>query len=198
MEYFIKLCSMWREWEKEADRSEDGWQSSFIYWTDLMNAAKSIMLKNEATSQALNELEFCWSISEETEDLVDFAIEHAEKVWNILEKLANSKDKNVRWQIYYVFGEAGDKGESYLRDGIKDPDPYCRRRALLALAKLEPKDADQIAERFVADEDPYLRQASIEMICVSKNYNFRNQMKTYFLKDPVGHVALAAEKIIVK
>jgi hypothetical protein len=188
---------MWREWAKEANRLEDGWQSSFTYWMDLIATAKRVMLKDELTSQELNELEFCWSISEETEDLVDFAIEHVKKVWEILEILANSKDKNVRWQIYCVFGEVGGKSESLLRDGLKDPDPYCRRRALLALAKLEPIDADQIAERFVDDEDPYLRQASIEMICVSKNYNFRKQMKRHLLKDPVGHVVSAAEKIIV-
>jgi hypothetical protein len=188
---------MWREWAKEADRSEDGWQSSFTYWVDLMDAAKRVMLKDELTSQEINELEFCWSISEETEDLVDFAIEQAKNVWKILEMLTKSKDKDVRWQIYFVLGEVGGKSESLLRDGLKDHDTYCRRRALLALAKLEPKDADQIAEKFVDDEDPYLRQASIEMICVSKNHTFRKQMKAYLLKDPVGHVASAAEKIII-
>jgi HEAT repeat protein len=48
--------------------------------------------------------------------------------------------------------------------GLQDIDSYARRRAILSLARLTPKDARQLADQFLRDEDPYIRQAASELL----------------------------------
>ncbi len=195
MKSLVYFCEEWKKWSIRADKSEDGWQSAFPEWIDLMNIAQQYMIKNSLSELDLKGIEFCWSISEETEDLAEYAEINIDKCWKVLGLLKDSGDKDVRWQVYSVFGKAGIKAERFLREGLKDPNAYCRRRALLSLAKHRPKDAEDLGEKFMNDSDPYIRQASIEMILVSKNEEFKNKAKAILLKDNAKHVAKAAKKL---
>jgi len=99
---------------------------------------------------------------------------------------------DTRWQVYSVLGFAGPKAENLLRRGLQDSDNYCRRRAILSLARLQPKDARLIADPLVRDTDPYIRQASIEIARVSKDPELMNRIKELLLRDVVAYVREAA------
>jgi hypothetical protein len=73
---------------------------------------------------------------------------------------------------------------------------YVKRRALLELARLAPTDARQIAELFLADADPYLRQAAIDMVLAAKEPTFQAQALQRLSEDPIPHVREAARRAL--
>ena len=109
-------------------------------------------------------VEKCWQISQEGEVLADHAKDHIQTCWPTLVRLADSKFPEVRWQVYEVLGETEMMGDQILRAGLDDIDGYCRRRAILSLARLNPADAKELASRFANDLDPYIRQAAKELL----------------------------------
>lgn len=136
------LCSDWEHWAATADRSEDGWQSDFPAWNELMESATAAMADSIASQERRRCLELCWAISEEGEELADYAREHVDECMAVLNYLARSPNPSVRWQVYDVLSLGGERAEQLLRDALDDPDPYSRRRAILALTRLRPKDAE--------------------------------------------------------
>ncbi len=157
------LCRRWQEWAAGADKPEDGWQSDFPAWNELMEAAIAVMARGSLSDDELSDIELCWAISEETENLADYAREHLDQCWDTLRRLARSDDPAVRWQVYDVLGSAGRRADDLLRRAIEDPDPYSRRRAILSLARIHPPDAKRLAQRFAHDDDPYIRTAALEL-----------------------------------
>lgn len=158
-----ELCRRWQEWATIADTSEDGWESDFPQWQSLMAAAKATMRDAKLQLAQLQQLELCWQVSEESEELAEYARAHYVDCWPLLLELAKSKNPRVRWQAYAVLPAGGTVSERALRQGLEDPDAYCRRRALLALAQLHPQDAPELRARFRQDPDPYIRQVALEL-----------------------------------
>lgn len=151
-----KLRCDWDCWASGADKSENGWQSYYPRWGDLMSAAIAAMIQPAVSDEGFRDIEWCWAISEEDEELADYAKGHFEQCWEVLHRLAESVHRDVRWQVYSVLGVAGHRPEAerLLRSGLDDPDRYCRRRALLALARLAPRDAKHIATRHSTPDAP--------------------------------------------
>jgi hypothetical protein len=162
-----QLRSDWERWAASIDHTEDGWESDFPAWPDLLQAAIAVMTAPSIDADDLRDLAFCWAISEEDESLAAYAAEHLARCWPAVTAMTQAAEPAVRWQAYSVLGAAGVRAEPYLRSGLDDPDPYCRRRALLVLAVQNPDDAADLAQRFLSDPDPYLRLAALEMARVS-------------------------------
>lgn len=158
------LLAKWQQWSRTADQSEDGWQACFPEWESLMTAAALLMAYSDLTDEEVQLVETCWQMSEEDEDLADYAKANLASCWPTLTRLIASHFPEVRWQVYEVLGEGGNKAESWLRRGLDDENAYCRRRALLGMAKVAPQDAKTIAGRFVNDLDPYIRQIASELM----------------------------------
>jgi HEAT repeat protein len=154
------LVCQWENWAKTASQDEDGWQADFPAWDQLIQAAIRAMQHDTFTAESLKDVERCWAISEEGEDLADFARQHLDACWPVLQQLVHSPNASVRWQVYDVLGDAGPRAEPLLRAGLEDPDSYAKRRAILALARLHPADAGRLATRFADDADPYIRLAA--------------------------------------
>lgn len=187
------LFDPWRRWSAMADRSEAGWESCFPAWQELIEAASETMLQNEVTAETALILAKCWSASQEDEERLTFASEHLEQCWPTLQTLAQSSLPGCRWQVYEAIVGAGPAAESMLRCGILDEDPYSRRRALLPLARIRPSDAQSLAESFVRDSDPYMRQAAIDMILAAVDLGFQREALSLLRADSVEHVRKAAE-----
>jgi hypothetical protein len=158
------LACQWKKWAETTAKDDDGWQSDFPAWQQLMQAAIEVLPHGPLDKTMLGDVELCWAISEESEDLADYAREHVDICWPVLLQLIRSDDAIVRWQVYDVLGHAGPRAEALLRAGLDDPDAYGRRRAILALARLHPADASQIATRFANDDDPYIRLAASHLV----------------------------------
>ena len=161
MHSLTELVRNFTQWASSADQSEDGWQSDFPAWNEMINLACSAMLEGGDESQ-FGLIEFCWHMSEETEDMQDYAKDHIHSCQLIVKKLARSTEPSVRWQAYSAIGILGEDADSTLRLGIMDDDPYCMRRAILALAEIEPPDSSELRVRFMNHEDPLIRQAAKE------------------------------------
>lgn len=190
----IDLCEEWKKWSITADKSEDGWQSNYYGWSTLMSVAMATMSQASLTVEEFRALELCWAASEETEELAEFCREHVDRCWANLSLLARSPRPEVRWQVYDVLSSAGKKSEPLLKVGIEDNDPYVQRRAILSLARLQPEDARNIAERFIENVDPYIRQAALEMAFASGDADFITKARTKLIHDDDAHVRKAAAR----
>jgi hypothetical protein len=189
------IYQSWHSWSMHADKTEEGWQSDFPLWNDLIESAKNLMIRESISPDELQILALCWAISEESEELQEFAIKHIDKCWPTLEKLVFSELPACRWQVYTSLAYAGKKAEWLLREhGLTDDDSYCRRRAILALAHQGIDDVKELALQFIHDADPYIRQAAIEMVVATNDADFKKIAYKILIEDKVQHVKEAAIK----
>ncbi len=91
METLRELRRGWEQWAVSADTSEDGWQSEYPRWGELMIAARSAMAMPDSADEHFSDIEFCWAISEETEDLADYARDNVAQCWDLLQRLTHSE-----------------------------------------------------------------------------------------------------------
>lgn len=190
------ICADWQRWALTADKSENGWESDFPRWQELIRCAKESMVDycRAGPLLCLPEIELCWAISEEEEELSDFAQSNLDQCWNVVCDLASSERSEVRWQVYKVLGAAGVRGEALLRRGLEDPDAYSRRRALLSLAALRPGDADKLAEKYAKDSDRYMRLAAVDLAGVAPSSDARQRAVQFLLSDADDHVRAHARR----
>ncbi len=191
-----RLCAEWEEWAAGADQSEEGWQSDFADWTALMDSALIAMKNSSLSTGELRCIELCWAISEESEWLADCAREDVGTHMDILRHLSRSPSPAVRWQAFDVLGFDGREAVPLVQAGLTDSDLYCRRRAVLALARLGPVDAERLATELSHDDDPYVRQASLEMARASKDKRLITDIAQHLKGDPADHVREAASRSI--
>lgn len=183
----------WEEWAITADQNDDGWQEDYPMpkWKLLMDAAIYEMTRQFPSQEDIQFIDKCWAISEEGQHLADYARTHIDQCWDVLLLLTKSEYSATRWQVYDVLSCAGQKAEKLLKKGLQDPDNYCKRRALLSLARLCPNDAKEIADQFCRHEDPYMRQAAFDMVIASKDTAFIESIRQLLLQDPAWHVRKA-------
>lgn len=190
-----ELYRRWRHWSASTIGADDGQPFDFPEWADLIRAAAEAMHQSPLTEERLRTIAACWAISEEAEELLDHATEHIDACWPTVEALARSSLPACRWQVYQTAGTAGPRAERLLRAGMKDPDPYARRRAILALARLQPRDAQELAEGLLEEADPYLRQAAIAMISAASP-EFAMRACEVLTRDESDHVRAAAREAL--
>jgi hypothetical protein len=123
MEMFDRLFDRWRTWTSTADKSEDGWESDFPEWPDLIAAAGAVMLAPGIEPQQLGPLAELWAASDEDQELCDFAKAHITQCLPVLRALSNSPLARCRWQVYEAAASAGALGEDLLRKGLGDAPP---------------------------------------------------------------------------
>ena len=128
-----------------------------------MNAAIVAMTDVELNETQLHLLATYWAISHEDEVLADDACEHPVECWDAVVSVAHSPLPDARCQAYDALSYAGEREGAVLQSGLDDPDSFCRRRAILALARLHRPDANEIAERFINDDDEYIRLAATDL-----------------------------------
>lgn len=187
-----RLVAKWQAWAADADHSEDGWQSDFPEWSRLIESAAEVMQRADSDPALLRLVEFCWSISEEGEELLEIARRTISSCWPVVVAMSESPLPACRWQAYEAATAAGVKAEPLVRAGLSDPAPYARRRAVLALARLAPSDAATVASSLLHDPDPYIRQAAIELVSVSDDAAFKKSAFETLSRDDVDHVRAAA------
>lgn len=194
MTKLTELFRAWSEWAKTADQTEEGWQSDFPEWPELVDAAWAAQCSGSADRTLLTTLAEIWAISAESEEM----LLRQREAWTQLQGLAQSGFADCRWQIYEAAGSMAAEANSLLRAGLKDPDSYARRRAILSLSRLNPPDARDLATPLLADGDPYIRQAAIELVLVSDDEDFKATSLQTLAVDPVAHVRTAAISAIAR
>lgn len=157
-----------------------------------MDLACACMLDARCFEENRTEVEQCWSMSACGQDMQDFARDHLPDVLPALRVLATSGDPIVRWQVYASASEGGGGVVDFLLKGLDDPDAYTRRRALLGLVG-KPLDVAPIVDRFIVDEDPYLRQVTVDLAFRSGDERLCARVVEVLSQDNVDHVRRAAE-----
>jgi hypothetical protein len=192
------LYEEWRRWAEHQRKDEDGWEVGFPKFQELMSSARQVIVGREITDSDLLALEKCFAISEETEDLLQFLRLQDRDCTDLIRRLLQSSDPKVRWQVYAALTRRFPENEHILRNGLLDPDPYCRRRALLALAEQDIQDWRELSDRYLCDQDPYIRQAAMQVVAKHSDKLTRAQIAQRMIEDPVEHVRMAAAELLRK
>lgn len=192
-EHFRELALEFNAWSANADRNESGWQSDFPRWTELIEEAKRAMRSDNLDEEGVRLLEDCWVASEEGEELLEYAKGEVSRCLSVVRLLAHSRSAACRWQAYETASIAGGTATSILRSGLKDADPYARRRALLSLSRVAPPDVRDLVSDFIEDSDPYIRQAAIGLIILVADSDFQRVALQRLANDEVSHVRQAAQ-----
>ena len=154
------LLTEFDHWASSADRRDDGWESDFPQWRELMQQAEQLMAQEHQNPATLFLLGRCWSLSEEDEVCAYWAREHIREghVRDLVFHLTRSADLEVRWQAYDVLNDLqilDSETQDVLEAGTKDKNPYVRRRAFLVLFNHPEVDVRLYIERMLMDADAY-------------------------------------------
>ena len=190
------LLGQFHEWSKTADRSHDGWPSEFPGWSDLIQVAKSLITSTVTDPSTVTALCEAFSLSEEDEELLDFARENVAICLPMLEELTHCERRECRWQAYAALSGGGDRAQRVLRSGLHDVDTYVRRRAIQSLAAHKPVDACELADALIQDNDPYLRLAAIDLVVVCRDSAFKARALTRLANDSEEFVRKAASRAL--
>ena len=161
-----ELLTKFDQWAASADRSDDGWESDFPQWRELMRQAEQVMTQEHPSDRALSALGRCWALSHEDEVCADWAREHIHDgyVRDTVFRLTASTDPHTRWQAYDALNGLqilDNETQDILEDGTKDENPYVRRRAFLVLFHHPEVDVRLYIERMLMDLDAYNRYVAV-------------------------------------
>lgn len=146
-------------WAATHPQLDDGWETWFPAFPDLVNAAVEAMMRAAPDdADQLKQIARVWSLSEETEDLAE-AVKAAPTLYaRILPTLIPHADWRARLQIYAIAPQIPGLGAPFLHQGlIENENPYVLRRILLALHEIDPEAAYQAAHQFVSSVDADLK-----------------------------------------
>jgi len=186
----------WKQWASTADTSENGWETDFPEWPALMELATQTMTAPEASPKELELVAFCWSISDESEELSSAAAEQNDQCMPALDYIARHGNERARWQVFAAIEKITAATKKLLEAGLSDSDLYCRRRAVLSWARLGLPNQKQIIEANIRHQDPYLRQATLDLAESSGDPSILTEVRMTLLRDPVDHVRRAAEQSV--
>ena len=134
-ESLLSLVNQWKDWShtnhaKELKNEFEGWEGCFPRWKELIFAASQKMTKDSILEDDFKNIEFCWIISEETEEMSYFAKEELKDCWETVLKLSKSEKPKVRWQAYEVLknSESGLKILENILINHSEKDEYCKKR----------------------------------------------------------------------
>jgi len=188
-------------WAITADRTEDGWESDFPEWRELMQEAEQVMAAGTQDSSSLLLLGRCWAISEEDETCADWAREHMKEspVRAMVCRLAFCADPRTRWQACAVLGSyfpLDGEAVRVLENCFTDEDSYVRRRAFLALENHGGIDRQPYLRQMLSDEDAYNRYVAVRQAGGHDNGDgpLADRVQTAAL-DPAVTSLLAADEI---
>lgn len=187
-----ELLRDWGTWAATASRDEDGWESSYPEWRELIAVAKDVLSDTHLTDRDIRNLATVFEISEEGEEIVRYLEDQAPPPVSALSRLIAIGSAATRWQVYASLSGARGAGEQLLRSGLEDADAYAKRRAVLALAESDPPDAGTLAQRFAVDPDPYIRQAALQFVGADPDSTWAAELVGTLIDDCVGHVREAA------
>ena len=161
------LLTEFDRWAASADRRDDGWESDFPQWRELMAQAGELMAQGHQSEQALFLLSRCWSLSQECEECAYWAREHIldGHVRKLVFRLTKSVDPGTRWQAYDVLDSLSvldAETRTVLQRGTKDENPYVRRRALLVFLHHSKPNKAACITQMLEDADAYNRYVAVK------------------------------------
>jgi len=131
-------------------------------------------------------------MSEESEELSEFARTHLPHAEGLVARLAESAHEDVRWQAVDVLGDATTAlAGDVLRRAFRDSAPYVRQRAYLAFAR-HRRTTPEMVERILADAAPYVRSLALVVADATRDSGVIDAARRRMLHDSVDVVRAAA------
>lgn len=155
----VKLINDWKSWSKTASKLENGWESDFPMWNEIISESVKILLSKTEGNEELALVDFIFSISTETQDLVDYSVDHFVEVKSNLIKLLEFCCSDSRWQIYEIFKVGDRETDIVLMNMIgNESDPYALRRGILTLLDRKPSNYQTIISKYANHENNYIKR----------------------------------------
>ena len=156
-------------WAASADQSDDGWESDFPQWPELIRDAERAMAGEAQSEHVLSLIGRCWSLSHEDETCADWARRQVQdvRVQELVRRLADDDDATTRWQACDVLGDQAvldDVTRVALEKGMTDENAYVRRRAFLSLLRHREGDVQPYVLRMLADASSYNRYVGVKVV----------------------------------
>ncbi|KKQ34180.1 MAG: peptidase C14, caspase catalytic subunit p20 [candidate division WS6 bacterium GW2011_GWA2_37_6] len=157
----------WKHWAKGASKEEDGWESDYPNWNNLISTTTDLIENSKQKSEEeLKLIEFVLKVSEETEDLIPIIKINADKHKEMIQYLISSVHWEVRWQICECLSNGNNEyWKKFLISALDDKNEYVQRRALLALNNHDLNELEKIyiKKRFEDTKNKYISKIVTEL-----------------------------------
>lgn len=157
------LLDDWLKWAESSAKDHDSWESDYPRWTALVQACCAVMRQDPLPDSAVLLVEACWFLSEETEDMSEWASTNLDQCVAAIDRLARSTYRDVRRQVYVALYRWPAQGLPVLRQALSDPDAQCRLSAVEGLIHICPQDHAALALKIIDDPDKFVRELAVEL-----------------------------------
>jgi len=195
---FREEVARFREWASPHEGSYGEWECDYEHWDALWSATEEMMaecaadLPDEGTS---DDLLYAIARDNEIERLRRELVKYPVLLRHLALYAVDSPDADAKWQIAVSVADAqlADSAD-LMRSYLTDEDEYVRRRSLLAIAPLSPKEAEEIAKRWMDEEFEYSRIAGIHVLDLVNSESLGSYLSKH-ASDPNQYVRSNVDEI---
>jgi hypothetical protein len=159
-----------REWvssveylNSETLNAEDGCiYSEWWHLFEIILTFLTTSINDHWTDQEVDDILYVMSWDNECEDLADEIEENSDVLIKLANLALNSSEDDAKWQLADRLGNlSNEPAELLLLKFVKDEDEYVRRRALVALGRMQSPHAEALAEKSWDTGEEYQRIAAL-------------------------------------
>lgn len=155
--------------QAEAILGRGEWADEYPQMPRIYEAVKEVvcmLCKEPCTEQDADILIEAIAIDNEGEHALDICRELPDCAIECpFRRAITSRFPDARWQIASLIGDIGDqRWKAYLQALLEDENEYVERRALLALAQIDPIMAEQAAFARLRHSSDYMRLAAVSVL----------------------------------
>ena len=128
-------------------------------------AAHAALSGASLTDADIDLILYALSRDNECENIMAMLEEHPLNGMSVARVGVTYPDTDARWQVAEFLGTRDDdEGRALLRRMVIDDDEYVRRRALLAIVRIDPMFAEATASTWLCAEHEYARLAALTVL----------------------------------
>lgn len=146
-------------------RDSGEWECEYPYWPELYSAVRSVLAQPLLSRPEEDQVLFALARDNEAEVILDLLTSFPTHVLALATRSLQSAHPDARWQAAVALARAAPPDAiPVLRLFLSDTDEYVRRRALLALGRLDASFAEEIALQWLSASPEYSRMAALVVL----------------------------------
>lgn len=159
-----------RAWAAGPDRLTNGeWETYYPNWNDLYNAVTDYIRGSQVEewdNDVADLLLYAIARDNECELIANTLRDCPEKVYRLAAAAVQSNERDAKWQLAEQLIPCPDReaAERLLLTFAADADEYVRRRALMALGRMQSSHVERLAEEAWSSADEYQRMAVLDAL----------------------------------
>jgi HEAT repeat protein len=146
-------------------RASAEWECEYPFWPELYSAVRSVLEQPFLSHAEEEQVLFALARDNEAEVILDLLASFPTHVLALATRALQSTHPDARWQAAVAIARAAPPGAiPVLRLFLSDSDEYVRRRALLALGRLDASLAEEAALQWLSASLEYSRMAALVVL----------------------------------